>query len=52
MARPSGGVTGGFSLSSLVEYGDDDDEELDSLRNGTRDGALHCFCDFAHPSHL
>ena len=38
MARPTGGVTGGFSLSSLVEYGDDDDEELDALRYGSRDG--------------
>lgn len=38
VARPTGGVTGGFSLSALVEYGDDDDEELDALRNGSRDG--------------
>ena len=38
VARPAGGVTGGFSLSSLVEYGEDDDEELDALRNGSRDG--------------
>ena len=38
VARPTGGVTGGFSLSSLVEYEDDDDEELDALRNGSRDG--------------
>lgn len=37
VARPSAGVTGGFSLSSLVEYGDDDDDELDSLKH-SRDG--------------
>lgn len=39
VARPSGGVTGGFSLSSLVEYGEDEDnDDEDSLKNGTRDG--------------
>ena len=38
VARPSGGVTGGFSLSSLVEYGEDEDDDEDSLKNGTKDG--------------
>jgi len=37
-ARPPGGVTGGFSLSSLVEYGDDEDDEEDSQVNGVRGG--------------
>ena len=38
VARPAGVVTGGFSLSSLVEYGEDEDDDEDSLKNGARDG--------------
>ncbi len=38
VARPPGVVTGGFSLSSLVEYGEDEDDDEDSLKNGARDG--------------
>ena len=38
VARPSGGVTGGFSLSSLVEYGEDEENDQDYLKTGARDG--------------
>ncbi|CAL5223154.1 g5623 [Coccomyxa viridis] len=38
VARPPGVVTGGFSLSSLVEYGEDEDDDEDSLKNGAREG--------------
>ena len=40
VARPPGVVTGGFSLSSLVEYGEDEDDDEDSLKNGAREGKI------------